>query len=123
MLINFFLAREDVNRQQLQTLNGNAVIMTDQVYVNIDLNQLNQFQHLPTMGMRLGDCTAETGFGNNAEKFTIIRNGCPTSIGLTKIEYQTDREIEFKFNNFIDRRGLRHSTQVKISCQIRKFNF
>ena len=104
-------------------MNGNAVIMTDQVFVNIDLNQLNQFQHLPTMGMRLGDCTAETGFGDQTEKFTIIRNGCPTSIGLTNIEYRTDREIEFKFNNFVDRRGIRGSTQVKISCEIRKFHF
>ena len=97
--------------------------MTDQVYVNIDLNQLNQFQHLPQMSMRLGDCTAETGLGDQTEKFTIIQNGCPTSIGLTKMMYQTDREIEFKFNNFIDRRGVRGSTRVKISCQIRTFHF
>jgi len=58
--MNFYCDDRDVaNRQQLQTLDGNNVIMTDKVFVNIDLNQLNQFQHLPKMGMRLGDCVAK----------------------------------------------------------------
>ena len=96
--------------------------MTDKVFVNIDLNQLNQFQHLPKMGMRLGDCIAETGVGDQAERFTIIQNGCPTSLGLTEMVLATDSEVEFKFNNFIDRRGShRGSTLVKITCQISKF--
>jgi len=74
--MNFYCdPRTDVNRKQLETLGGNNVIMTDQVFVNIDLNQLNQFQHLPKMGMRLGDCVAETGFGDQAQRFTIIKNG------------------------------------------------
>ena len=97
--------------------------MTDKVFVNIDLNQLNQFQHLPKMGMRLGDCVAETSFGGQAEQFTIIQNGCPTSLGLTEMVVATDSEVEFKFNNFIDRRGHRGSTRVKITCQISKFLF
>ena len=99
--------------------------MTDKVFVNIDLNQLNQFQHLPKMGMRLGDCVAETGFGpNQIERFTIIQNGCPTPLGLTEMVLATDSEVEFKFNNFIDRRGAnRRSTMVKITCQISKFLF
>ena len=98
--------------------------MTDQVFVNIDLNQLNQFQHLPKMGMRLGDCVAETGFGDQAQRFTIIKNGCPTSLGLTEMVVATDSEVEFKFNNFIDRRlPTRRSTLVKITCQISKFLF
>ena len=128
ILIRFLksnLARTDVNRQPLQTFQGSNVIMTDKVFVNIDLNQLNQFQHLPKMGMRLGDCVAETGFGGSTqERFTIIQNGCPTSLGLTEMVLATDSEVEFKFNNFIDRRGAnRRSTQVKITCQISKFLF
>ena len=126
ILIRFLksnLARTDVNRQPLQTFQGSNVIMTDKVFVNIDLNQLNQFQHLPKMGMRLGDCVAETSFGGQAEQFTIIQNGCPTSLGLTEMVLATDSEVEFKFNNFIDRRGHRGSTRVKITCQISKFIF
>ena len=97
--------------------------MTDMIYVNINLDQLQFAANLPVMAIRLGDCFATTGSGTEAETFQIISNGCPTTIGLTEIVWRQDREIEFSFQNFIDRRGHRGSTQVNIRCEISKLSF
>ena len=90
--------------------------MTDQVFVNIDLSQFN---HPLTMGMRLRDCTVEQ-VKSRIKKVKIIRNGCPIYSGLTKIEYRTDREIEFQF---VDNLANQGPVQVKFSCEIRKYDF
>ena len=92
--------------------------MTDQVFVNIDLSQL---KHPLTMGMRLRDCTVQpVETKSEAKKVKIIRKGCPIYIGLTKIEYRTDREIEFRF---VDNLANQGPVQVKFSCEIREFHF
>ena len=98
--------------------------MTDHVYVNIDLSQLN---HTLTMGMRLLECTVQpveikSGAKEAHNFMSIIRKGCSTNTDLTKIEYRTDREIEFQFVN-IAANQQPNPFDFKFICHIREFYF